>query len=165
MNYCFLKKCLVLLSALGSLTANAVTVTKVTIDTDVTQSYNMYESGKMYFSGGSLVLDTLGNGSIVKKNLATINQMRFALVDVSATGVETVLSSSPALTVFPSLVKESVTIRTDKDEQVDYEICNVSGQNVLRGTVVSGGTVDLSSLPKGIYFVRVNGSLVKITKL
>ena len=68
-----LTKCVLLFTALplGVAAAQAQLLTKVTVlQNGASQSFTMYDSGKMYFSGNtSLVIDTIGNGNTVVADL------------------------------------------------------------------------------------------------
>ena len=46
---------------------------------------------------------------------------------------------------------------------VVYRIANVMGQTVLTGTL-AGSTIDVSSLPQGVYFLTMDGQTVKLMK-
>lgn len=146
--------------------AQAVEVTRVTIDrSDVSTSHNMYESGKIYFSGSKIVLDTMGNGNEVRYALSEINQMRFATIDISNTGVERVLSATPSLSLYPIPAQDELTISTNAEGSFTYTIYSVTGEVVLKGEAKDGSQVDISSLSKGVYLFEVNGTYVKISKL
>lgn len=48
--------------------------------------------------------------------------------------------------------------------ELEYRITNLMGQTVMTGTL-SEGTIDVSDLPKGMYFVAINNQSLKFVKL
>jgi hypothetical protein len=72
------------------------------------------------------------------------------------------------ISVYPNPTQGSVTIRSagmKAGDRIDF--CNASGTVVSRYQAVepSQTTLDISSLPKGIYIVNVNGKRVKVIKI
>lgn len=60
-----------------------------------------------------------------------------------------------ALEVYPNPASDIVNLKHLPCETVDYSIFNVTGQQVLAGS--SDGTISVSSLEKGIYFLQIRG--------
>ena len=145
---------------------HADVVTKVTIDqTNGTDTYTMYNSGKMYFSGNVLVIDTIGNGNVAKKSLSVIEKMTFATVEVSSTDEEILLSSSPSLSVSPVPAVDALTIHTSLEGTFSYTIYEMSGKIILEGEAKNGESLNVSNLAQGVYFLKVNNSFLKFSKL
>ncbi len=143
----------------------AETLTKMTlVNGGSSESFGMHNNGKMYFSGNYLMIDTLGNGTVQRRIFAEVDKILFSLVDVSNTGVETVLSSSPSLAVYPNPVLNEFSIKSDADGVFEYSILSVSGETVAQSKTSNGATVDVSGLKSGLYFVRVGDSYLKFTK-
>ena len=80
--------------------------------------------------------------------------------------VEAILSigENGEIHIYPTLVGEAFTIESQTDASM--AIYNPCGQEMLRTNLVSGvNTIDVSSLPKGIYFISLsNGGFAKIVK-
>ena len=53
-------------------------------------------------------------------------------------------------------------LRVDVQEPAPYQITNVLGQHMMSGQVAD--EIDVSELPEGIYFIRVNGLVSKFVK-
>ena len=145
--------------------ASAERATRMTVETDKVQEYIMHDSSKMYFSGDYVVLDTLGDGSKVMFPIKAIDKIQFEVVDVSGSGVTTVISASPSLSVSPNPVLGEMIVEADIDGTFDYAICDMNGQTVMKGTMKSGASVSLEALEKGVYFLKVKGSIAKFLKL
>jgi hypothetical protein len=79
-------------------------------------------------------------------------------VDLSQTTGFTALQGIKGISVYPSVAAEILTIDLNKVEGVKILVFNGLGQQVLIDPVGNGDkmTIDISSLEKGIYFVRIS---------
>ncbi|MBU2950955.1 discoidin domain-containing protein [Tamlana agarivorans] len=67
--------------------------------------------------------------------------------------------------LYPNPVKDFVTIQLDTIEPANYHVVNMLGQVMLSSTIHQGANVvDLSSLPTGIYTVRVSNEVTSQMK-
>jgi len=48
--------------------------------------------------------------------------------------------------------------------ELNYEVVNISGVRVLKGTLLGGDAVSVASLQPGVYFFRVNANQLKAVK-
>ncbi len=71
-------------------------------------------------------------------------------------GVETILSENVNVTIFPNPTAENITIEIEGEEFNKAEVFNLQGVKVLES---SKAKFNLSNLPSGMYFVRVNNIL------
>lgn len=65
--------------------------------------------------------------------------------------------------VYPNPAKEKIKVSDLIKRERQYEITNVMGQVLLHGTFYH--EIDVSSLPTGFYFLKVNDKLLKFTKI
>lgn len=63
--------------------------------------------------------------------------------------------SNQHLEVYPNPVSDILYIKNLLNENVNYSIFNVTGQQVLAGS--TSGTIDVTSLEKGLYFLQIKG--------
>ena len=75
-----------------------------------------------------------------------------------------VIEAPDDLRVYPNPFQELLRIESDSMEKQDYLMFNSLGGLITQGTIVQQIDLDLSSLPSGIYFLRVGGSVVKLLK-
>jgi len=71
--------------------------------------------------------------------------------------------SATSISIFPNPVFDNFTIN-GIEEQMLVTIFDISGKIVLQKTVLQNETVSVAHLTKGIYFVNVNGEVVKVVK-
>ena len=140
---------------------------KITVETNdhAQQTIDVYESGKMYFSDDFLVIEQNGNAESrqnpFKINLKDITKLLFSDKGLSKTNDAYV----SAFDLFPSLAKESITVRTPFDEESSYTILDMKGNVVKSGKINNGGTIDVSSLPAGIYLMNIGNMYIKFNKI
>jgi hypothetical protein len=82
--------------------------------------------------------------------------------------ISIVTKGKAKLNVYPNPVSNTLTIETDFDiarneANRDYQIINLLGQTVLRGTA-STQNIDVSVLPQGSYVLKVGSEQVKFIK-
>jgi len=77
--------------------------------------------------------------------------------------LENVLSN---ISVYPNPVREQLTITTEQVLLSDYSIYSITGQLMLQGKLLNETTtINVESLPTGIYCLRLAEKTVKILKL
>ena len=73
-------------------------------------------------------------------------------------------NGNEALWIYPNPTGGLITVETSRQgSQQEYRITNVLGQTLMSG-IVNDQTLDVSSLPCGIYFLSINGHTVKLMK-
>ena len=77
-------------------------------------------------------------------------------IHVIIKGMEGVAENATSFVAYPNPTSGTLTLMVADAQQFDYEIYNMSGQAVMRGSTVGQETrLDLSNCPKGIYFVSI----------
>lgn len=107
----------------------------------------------------------MGNGKVESIALSQVDKMLFETVDLSASGVERVISMSPKLSLFPNPTSDVVTVEMDRDGSYPYRIYSMDGECLMKGVTSNGAVIDLSLLAKGVYMIELNGTYLKICKL
>jgi len=84
--------------------------------------------------------------------------------------VTDVYTKQPDWQVTPNPATDRLNFTFKNDVQATYHMLNIQGQPVMSGEVTSGNSIDISTLPSGMYFVNitVNGvasAPVKVVKL
>jgi hypothetical protein len=88
---------------------------------------------------------------------------------INCTGIKTNAAGANGISVYPNPASYELTIECRNGAAKSYEIYDLTGRAVIRGTSEKDQTlVDISSLARGLYYVKVssiNGSEVfKIVK-
>ena len=146
----------------SSLCAMAEDITKITVEQNgVSEVFYVRESGKLYFSDSDLIIDELGNGITVSKNLASIDKLQFAQDNTSGTETE----SSDVFCVYPNPASDLIAVQNGNSETVRYEIYNAQGEIVMSGSTSCSELINISHLPCGLYTLKSNNNVFKFCKI
>lgn len=75
-------------------------------------------------------------------------------ISTAITGI--LLDRNAKLQVFPNPVKEVLTFRwAEEHEMVGFELLDLNGRQLESGMFIGNKTIDVSSFPKGIYWIKV----------
>lgn len=150
----------ILFLALCSFAAQASTPVTIIEKNGTENKYQIEESGKMYFSGNGLVIETKAGAPAITVNVANIRKVTFPKTSV---GLDAKDSESISLFAFPNPVKDVVFLAGVKSGE-KVAIYSANGSLVSEISYADEG-IDLSSLPSGAYVISVVGKSVKISKL
>lgn len=81
--------------------------------------------------------------------------MRAVAAAYDLLSVEEAAVIRPNLVVYPSPADDHITIVTGSNKPQQASIYSIDGRCMMQVTVNLESTVDISSLPQGIYFVRI----------
>lgn len=69
-----------------------------------------------------------------------------------------------SLKVYPNPANDFITLSGLKKEE-NYRIFNVLGTEILKGTILDSGKIEIQNFSKGLYFLEFdNGYTIKIIK-
>ena len=140
---------------------------KITVETNdhAQQTIDVYESGKMYFSDDFLVIEQSENAESrqnpFKINLKDVTKLLFSDKGLSKTNDAYVSSFD----LFPNPAKEFISVRTPFEEDSSYTILNMKGEVVKSGKISNRGTIDVTSLPAGMYLMNIGNMYIKFNKI
>lgn len=146
----------------SSLCAMAEDITKITVEqSGVSEVFYVRESGKLYFSDSDLIIDELGDGNSVSKNLASIDKLQFAQDNTSGTETE----SSDVFCVYPNPASDFIALQNGNNEPAFYEIYNAQGEIIMNGSTSCSELINISHLPCGLYTLKSNNNVFKFCKI
>ncbi|MBP5548434.1 MAG: S8 family peptidase [Bacteroidales bacterium] len=70
--------------------------------------------------------------------------------------VEEASNITPRLVAFPNPTRDNVTVLTGSNKPEQMELFSSDGRKILQQTVSGQATIDISTLPRGVYFLRVH---------
>jgi hypothetical protein len=73
-------------------------------------------------------------------------------------------SENYSINIYPNPATNEIHLILDAKETVDYIIYNSAGQTVMRGKLQTQPTINIQSLPSGIYFLKVSERTMKVIK-
>ena len=145
-----------LLFAYGAKSQATVTVVS---NNGAENHYSVDATGEIFFGIDYMAIMTSADAT----DLATfqMDDVRKVLFDGSVRIVDV---STMDIRLTPNPAAESFTLHGLGDGPQTVSVYAMSGARVLQGLYSDGEAVDISSLPKGIYMVRANMSVVKLIK-
>lgn len=131
-----------------------------------TESYQMYESGKMYFSNDFLIIEPTNVGATdaqngIKYKLADINKLLFSSEGTSVANTDNIAS----VNVYPNPSSDYLNLELPSEEVYQYAIYSLKGEKVKTGQIGNGGKIDIQTLPTGVYFLNIGNTYLKISKI
>lgn len=155
----FSKLIILLLTTCAMQTAKAENYSYLTLQYGgVQQSIALNTLKKITFSGGQLHATTAEGVQSIK--LSTMEKMFFSS---TATAIQSAKMDA-AFELGYDAASQMVMLNGMSGRGV-VEVYSVNGTKALRETTsLNGGQVSLASLPKGLYIVKVNGKVLKVTR-
>jgi len=126
-----------------------------------------YTAGKWDLSAKTAATSVSGGLYAVTRTGITSNSP-FAVFDNSTTTGVTEVNRLSGIYIYPNPVSDKVYLNFNAsgNEAVNVEILNVNGQVMASAEVThEGESIDVSQLPAGIYYIRVDGTFSKFTKM
>ncbi len=115
----------------------------------------------MRFSGSNLVVNQY-DGTSANHAIADIRKLTFS--GEASSNIQE--KSQKALTVFPNPVYNDITITGLSHNNATLYIYSIDGRLVLKKTnVQNNSSVDVSSLSRGIFILKIDNQPIKIQKL
>lgn len=139
--------------------------------TDVTVVYSnggreiltVQDDGGLYFLDEQLLIAQIsGNVKTIKMN--EIQKVLFS-ESTGSVDLQSVGNDKNSLILYPNPVNDNLYVLGIGEDWAEYVIFSVSGTTLLEGVCKGGEPLDISSLLPGIYFINVNGIIVRFSKL
>ena len=133
--------------------------------TDVTVVYNNAQSNttfenvtKFYFSNGNLVIDQSGVETSIPTS--TVQRLELAAIttqDISEWGED-------AIFVYPNPTSDKLFFSCKENQEVTVSVYTMNGQLLLSEQMNTSESLNVSSLAKGMYLIRINNQNYKFSK-
>jgi len=150
---------LILLFALGVINLNAQNVINIINPNGVEKIITLNTLSKITFSGTNMILN-YQNGTNESMAFSTINKMLFA--------TPTILNDikiEDKMMLYPNPASDKLYLKNVNDENLNISIFSISGLQLLKITALkSSEPIDISSLPKGFFVLKINDQAIKFTK-
>jgi hypothetical protein len=74
-------------------------------------------------------------------------------------------TSKDTFRLYPNPVTSELTIQIDVSDEKEYKIYSTAGEVLLSGNLnFNSNTIDVSSLPSSIYFLKINSHVLKFVR-
>lgn len=140
---------------------NACAQTNIVINyyTGTQQQYAVEDSGKLFFSNDNLIIKTSFESTEINIPVSIISKITFK----NSLAVEDIKQNREQIIIYPNPATNYFKI-SSKEAKSTLNIYNSAGQLVLSKVYKKDEEINLSNLLPGIYFVKVNGSTLKLIK-
>lgn len=145
----------------GELSAQSVIqTTDVTVVYSNSQSNSTFENvNKFYFSNGNLVLDQNGVETSIPTN--TVRRLELAAIstfnDISEWDED-------AIFVYPNPTSDKLFFSCKDNQEVTVSVYSMNGQLLQSEQMNTSESLNVSSLAKGMYIIRINNQNYKFSK-
>ena len=135
--------------------------TNVTVVYSNNQSDDTFENVTQFsFSGDNLVINQNGNTTSIDRSLIR----KITLEDVATTSIET-YDENAKIFIYPNPTSDKLNMSSETEQQVLVSIFSLNGQKLMQQRMSTSESIDVSSLSKGIYIIKINETSYKFSKL
>ena len=123
-----------------------------------------------YIVSNGLVFKNTGNYTVTMTNDTIKSYQDYpakVIVDITVDFGNGIVETDnyPSLRIYPNPASEHLFIKFTEPQTADYSIFNIMGQIVKQGTLQGDDMINVSSLTKGTYFLKIAGATVKFVKI
>lgn len=148
----------ILLCKCPSLAQNATQTTNVTVVYNNAQPSALFENvTRFYFDDGDLVLDQ--NGLTNNIPVALIRRLELDAV----TSVQNWDDNS--ILLYPNPTSDKLFFATSREQVIKVSVYSMNGQLLYSQQLSTSECMDVSSLAKGMYIIKINNQTYKFSKL
>jgi hypothetical protein len=125
------------------------------------------DSALDYIINNGLIFKNTGNYTVTMTNGAIVSSTLPAKViaEIFISGVNIPENTIKGIEIYPNPTSEYLHVNLAEQQTAEYNICNLMGQVVAHGTLQGEAVLNIASLAKGTYFLKIAGATVKIVKI
>jgi hypothetical protein len=128
------------------------------------------QGGELYMTIGNFMADSLSDTVFVGGGINQWDYAYYYIDDVSVTdigwvGEKELVNEDMRFSVYPNPANSKITIsvKNNTSSSINFTIQNTLGKLVMQSNFYTHEfTIDIATLPKGIYFLRVGNMVQKI---
>jgi hypothetical protein len=115
----------------------------------------------LFLEGTDCYCNMLSDASLDQNETASKYRTNLNCATLSTTHIK---NTDLKIKIFPSLTRAKIRIEFSKQQQLEYIVLNLFGQQIKEGKVRSGDTIRVEELASGVYFLAVGGHVFKFIK-
>ena len=141
--------------------AQTIHTTNVTVVYSNNQSDSFFENVTQFsFSGDNLLINQ--NGTVTPISRSVIRKLTLEVVATSS--IET-YDENARIFIYPNPTSDRLNMASETEQQVMVRIFSLNGQVLMQRQMSTSESIDVSSLAKGIYIIKINETSYKFSKL
>ena len=126
----------------------------------VMQNGNHVSTNDYTVVDGKLIFNTIGQYTVVMSNDAIVSHPGFyAGVEIEITvekGTGITNTTQNSIMVYPNPATNEIYVKLNSQQVTNYAIYNIRGQQVKRGRLQEESNINIQSLLKGIYYIKLD---------
>ena len=139
-----------------------IQTTNVVVVYNNAQSNSLFEDvSRFYFDNGNLVLDQ--HGVTTQVPLSTIQRLELDAISTPVLGVGEWDDNS--VLVYPNPISDKLFFSSNQEQLVEVRVFAMNGQLLFTQQLSTTESMDVSTLSKGMYILKINSQTYKFTKL
>jgi dienelactone hydrolase len=116
---------------------------------------------KLFLEGTNCYCNMLSDASLDQNETAS---KYFTNLSCASLSVANIKNTDLKIKIFPSLATDEIRIEFSKEQQLEYIVSNLFGQQIKEGKVRSGDTIRVEELSIGMHFLIVGQKVFKFLK-
>lgn len=141
--------------------AQTIHTTNVTVVYSDNQPDSFFENVTQFsFSGDNLLINQGGTVTPISRSVIR----KLTLEDVSSASIET-YDENAKIFIYPNPTSDKLNMSSETEQQVLVGIFTLNGQKLMQQQMSTSESIDVSSLAKGIYIIKINETSYKFSKL
>ncbi|MBR5028744.1 MAG: T9SS type A sorting domain-containing protein [Bacteroidales bacterium] len=148
------------LSLLIPVFSQAQTSLTVRFTDGTSQNYVIPTSGGIYFDGDSIMHLQTVSGQVSHR----VDEVR-GVVFPNSNSISDATIETGQIVLYPNPSKDYITIDGGDEGIQQITVFSANGVAVIQGAFRKGEKIDVSSLKRGMYIVKINGNALKMYKL
>lgn len=122
------------------------------------QSYYFQKTGQYMAPADmkNLLISTgIPQGGNLSTNIGPLPNIKAAIEYLdSVLSAKSIILNPLKIEIYPNPASHYISIKSNEKKNIDFEIINMNGQSVLKGSTSSDNKLNISNLPKGVYIIN-----------
>lgn len=112
------------------------------------------------FSGDNLLINQGGTVTPISRSVIR----KLTMEDVTSSSIET-YDENAKIFIYPNPTSDKLNMSSETEQLVLVGIFTLNGQKLMQQQMSTSESIDVSSLAKGIYIIKINETSYKFSKL
>ncbi len=141
--------------------AQTIHTTNLTVVYSDNQPDSFFENVTQFsFSGDNLLINQSGTVTPISRSVIR----KLTLEDVASSSIET-YDKNAKIFIYPNPTSDKLNMSAETEQHVLVSIFTLNGQKLMQQQMSTSESIDVSSLAKGIYIIKINETSYKFSKL
>lgn len=141
--------------------SQTIHTTNLTVVYSDNQPDSFFENVTQFsFSGDNLLINQGGTVTPISRSVIR----KLTMEDVTSSSIET-YDENAKIFIYPNPTSDKLNMSSETEQLVLVGIFTLNGQKLMQQQMSTSESIDVSSLAKGIYIIKINETSYKFSKL